>query len=242
MVHCKSYIVHRKSMIRVWFPWKSEMVMKITINLSFMYFALHLSGTIRHIISNFKDQDGSGFGQMPNLQYQWSWRDSCCHWRWCGSVKTASPLVISLISQENFLAWASPALGLLAGAKHLVSGKEKKKEREKKRNFQEKCEIPPRRSKRSILWWSLGTVRLDFPRFYFVLAVLLLFSPLSPWRFFLNVGLSIIHTSEMSKVPDLLAQSYPVWVLCAWTVENVQLSQIRGKKQEKKKDYSFFRP
>lgn len=39
----------------------------------------------------------------------------------------------------------------------------------------------------------------------------------------------------MSKVPDLLAQSYPVWVLCAWTVENVQLSQIRGKKQEKKK-------
>lgn len=135
MVHCKSYIVHRKSMIRVWFPWKSEMVMKITINLSFMYFALHLGGTIRHIISNFKDQDGSGFGQMPNLQYQWSWRDSCCHWRWCGSVKTASPLVISLISQENFLAWASPALGLLAGAKHLVSGKEKKKEREKKKEL-----------------------------------------------------------------------------------------------------------
>lgn len=39
------------------------MVVKIlVINLSFMYFVLCLGGTIRHLISNLKDQDGSGFG------------------------------------------------------------------------------------------------------------------------------------------------------------------------------------
>lgn len=41
--------------------------MKIrTINISFVYFALCLGGTIRYAISDFKYQDGSGFGQMPN--------------------------------------------------------------------------------------------------------------------------------------------------------------------------------
>lgn len=36
--------------------------MKILSNISFRYFELCLGGTIRHVISDFKDQDGSGFG------------------------------------------------------------------------------------------------------------------------------------------------------------------------------------
>lgn len=77
-----------------------------------------------------------------------------------------------------------------------------------------------------------------FPHFYFVMAVLLLFSPLSSWKSFLNVGLSIIHTSEMSKIPDLLAQSSPVWAyMCLdnWKRAPVNHRDQGGGKKEKKR-------
>jgi hypothetical protein len=121
-------------------------------------------------------------------------------------VKTVNPLVISLISQENLLAWASPVLGLLAGAKCLVTEKEKRNKIIKKKESEK---VPPIEAVYIVCIWLGGVWErsgLISPfLFDFGCSGCFGYSPLSPWRFFLNVGLVENPQGKMSRFLNLLA-------------------------------------